>query len=506
MQAALRDITVNFGTLCAVDRVSLDFNAGEIHALVGENGAGKSTVMAVLFGMLQDYHGSIELDGSVRHWNSPRAAISAGIGMVHQHFMLQDSMTVLENVILGAEPTSKFGMVDYPTARNVVAALAQDAGLHIGLETPVARLSVGERQLVEILKLLYRRAQLFILDEPTAVLTPSERARLFDSLRQFREAGKTVILITHKIEEVMALADRVSVMRRGQLVSSNLLSETHRLAIEQAIIGGELPAAITRSKQPAGQPVLALKDFEVDAGFAQRSPLNLEVCQGEIVGIAGVAGNGQAQLVEAIAGLRPVVAGSLQIQGTAMTAASVGARRSAGLSYIPEDRQRVGLAMTASVAENAAVGRLAEPSFRRGPFLNLTAMRDHAAALIDKYTIAATGPQVAATTLSGGNQQKLVVARELSLATPLILVENPTWGVDIGAISFIHQQLAAMRDSAHAILLVSTDLDEILALADRIFVMFEGGLSAEVNAAAATREQLGRLMLAQPTALAAEAA
>ena len=500
MHVALSGITVRFGAVTAVDDVSLAIAPGEVHALVGENGAGKSTLMNALFGLVEPLSGDISVDGSPRRWSSPDGAIAAGLGMVHQHFMLQEQMTVLENIVLCAEPVGRFGFVDFAAARSRLRKAAEGHGISVDLDRPVGDLSVGERQVVEILKVLYRGAEVLILDEPTSVLTPQEKDRLFEILRSFRAAGKAIILITHKLDEVMDIADRVSVMRAGRLVASGLLADTSKEEIARGIVGGDLPPARRRQPKTAGTATLRVDGLVVAAQGRTVGPLSLSVRAGEIVGIAGVSGNGQAELVQAVTGLRPALAGTITLCGTRIEALDVERRRAAGLSYIPEDRQRVGLALGASVADNANAGRQDRASFSRGPFLDRAAMADFARMLIGRYGIRVGGPFARASTMSGGNKQKLVVGRELSRATPLVLAENPTWGVDIGAIDFIHGELMRMRDEGHAVLLVSTELDEILALSDRVLVMYAGGIAGEVAGAEASRERIGALMTSRADA------
>jgi general nucleoside transport system ATP-binding protein len=494
MRAALRDITVRFGPLVAVDGVSIDFGAGEIHAVVGENGAGKSTLMNVLFGLIRPERGEIEVDGRRCQWASPQDAIRRGLGMVHQHFMLQESMTVLENIVLCGEPVRRFGFVDFGSARRKLAEGFEQHGIAIDLDVIVADLSVGQRQVVEILKMLYRDARLLILDEPTAVLTPQEKNNLFAILRSFAASGKSVILITHKLDEVMEIADRVSVMRGGRLVSSGPLAATSKDRIAREIIGSELPPPLSHQPRAPGEVVLAVEGLEVAGHGANVGPLSFAVRAGEIVGIAGVSGNGQAELIQALAGLRPVLSGDIRLAGQSVKAMDPGARRRCGMSYIPEDRQRVGLALGATVSENANAGRDDVRTFARGPFLDRAAMAAFARSLIDRYRITVRGPGALASTMSGGNKQKLVVGRELARATPLVIAENPTWGVDIGAIELIHAELMRMRDSGHAVLLVSNELDEILRLSDRILVMYSGRLSNEIPIAEASRDRIGQLM------------
>ena len=506
MQVDMRDIVVRFGPLTAVDHVSLSFASGSVHAIVGENGAGKSTVMNALFGLVPMQEGSVTLDGQAVRWTSPQHAIRAGLGMVHQHFMLQEDMTVLENVVLCNEPAGPAGFVRFAEARRALADVAAEYGIEIDLDARVATLSLGQRQIVEILKLLYLQADMLILDEPTAVLTPAETDRLFAVLRSFREAGKAIVLITHKLDEVMAMADHVSVMRAGKLVFSGPIGSTSKEQIARDIVGGALHDNPPRADRAPGRTVLSVRDLVIGRGARAVGPISLEVREGEILGIAGVSGNGQAELVHALTGLRKADAGAVRIMDRDVAGLDVAARRAAGMAYIPEDRQRVGLALAGRVSENAAVGRMDEPSFRRGPFAVTEAMNRFAADLIARYRIKVAGPRARAATMSGGNKQKLVVARELSRGTPLIIAENPTWGVDIGAIEFIHGELLKMRDAGHAILLISSELDEIMALSDRIVVMYGGRISGQMDRADADREKIGAFMLSHGEGASAGAA
>jgi ABC-type uncharacterized transport system ATPase subunit len=494
MQAALKDIRVTFGSLVAVDTVSIDIGAGEIHAVVGENGAGKSTLMNVLFGLIRPDAGTIEVDGKARAWTSAQDAIRAGLGMVHQHFMLQEEMTVLENIVLCGEPVNRFGFVDFKGARRTLADGFKDHGIVIDLDATVGQLAVGQRQVVEILKMLYRDARLLILDEPTAVLTPQEKDRLFGILRSFARSGRSIVIITHKLDEVMEIADRVSVMRGGTLVSTGPLRDTSKDRIAREIIGGDLPPPLKPQPRAPGGVVLSVRNLLVKSRDTTVGPMSFDVRAGEVLGIAGVTGNGQSELIQALAGLRPIVSGEIMLSGQRIDRFDVAARRRAGQAYIPEDRQRVGLALGATVAENANAGRDDVSGFVRGPFLNRQAMSRYARAMIDRYRIKAGSPSALASTLSGGNKQKLVVGRELTRETPLVIAENPTWGVDIGAIEMIHAELVRMRDAGHAVLLVSTELDEILRLSDRIQVMYSGSLSEEIAAADADRNRIGALM------------
>ncbi|MCG6115907.1 MAG: ABC transporter ATP-binding protein [Mesorhizobium sp.] len=493
VSAQLTDITVRFDALTAVDAVSLSITPGEIHAIVGENGAGKSTIMNVLFGLLSADEGSIRINGETCAWRTPQDAIARGIGMVHQHFMLQDSMTVLENVVLCAEPV-RGGLVNFSSARRKLESIAAEYGIGMQLNARVETLSVSERQMVEILKVLYREAELLILDEPTAVLTPQETESLFSILDNFKAAGKAIVLITHKLDEVMRVADRVSVMRGGKLVASGPLGETSKSEIAHGIIGGELPEPRARAPHQPGAPVLTVENLEIKGSGGRIGPISFTVSEREIVGIAAVAGNGQVELIEALVGLRPIAAGKASLLAQDLAGQDVSQRRALGLSYIPTDRQRVGLALEARVSENALIGRELQQRFRRGLFQLGSAINEFARELIERYRIKVAGPSAKASSMSGGNKQKLVVGRELSRRTPLVIAENPTWGVDIGAIEFIHDELVRMRDDGHAILLVSTELDEILTLADRILVMFEGKIAGSFTAATADRFEIGALM------------
>ena len=504
MKAELHEISVNFGAFCAVNNVSLSFAPGEIHALVGENGAGKSTAMSVLFGLNTDYQGNIVINNQHRRWKSPADAISAGVGMVHQHFMLQETMSVLENVILCSEPVNKLGFVSFATAAKSVRNLIDSYDLQIDQTQKVAELSVGQRQAVEILKLLYRRSDLLILDEPTAVLTPNEKNELFQSLSNFKASGKSIILITHKIDEVMMIADKVSVMRSGKLISSKLLKNTSKDEIQQNIIGGTLPKPIKRKQMYPKNIGFEMQKVIIPGLATRRKPISLKVYLGEIVGIAGVSGNGQTALVEAIVGLRNILSGNMLLSNETISDKDVSARRKIGLSYIPEDRQRVGLALDASVIENSCVSQIRNKKFSNGYFFNLQHLRKFSEQLVSEYDIRVGTVKSKVRTMSGGNKQKLVVARELKQKKQLVIAENPTWGVDIGAINKIHQELIKMRDMGHAILLVSNEIEEIMGLSDRIYVMANGQLSEPMSSAQVTANKLGKLMLSHNESILSE--
>lgn len=504
MTVALENVTVRFGEHTAVNDVSLVFRPGTVHAVVGENGAGKSTAMNVLFGLQIPDRGVLRIDGKSCVWDSPRQAIDAGLGMVHQHFRLVESMSVLENLILCAEPCRGGGFLDLTRARETISQLANVHGLILNPNTPVSRLSFGQRQIVEIAKVLYRQARVLVLDEPTAVLTPDEIQNLFAVLRALREEGRCIVLITHKLDEVMSMADDVSVMRAGRCVYQDTIDTSnnaslgplqHRLA--QEIVGRDLPVPRKRKYMAPGEALIELRDLIGIDGDLTVGPLSFVVRKHEIVAIAGVAGNGQAELIRVLTGSSSSVGGDFLMAGQQANGLSVAQRRKLGMSYIPEDRQRVGLALGASVAENAGVACLDEASFRRGPFLRRSALKERAIALIEKLNIKTPGPSATARTLSGGNQQKLVVARELQRGGELIIAENPTWGVDIGAIDTIHRALMARRDAGHGVLLISSELDEVLALADRVLVMSGGQLVGELSRSEASRQSIGQLMTGQ---------
>jgi len=514
LHAALSDVTVRFGGQVAVDALSLHFEPGQVHAIIGENGAGKSTAVNVLFGLVAPDEGEVRIDGMARRFRSPHAAIQAGLGMVHQHFTLVEDMSVLENVVLCAEPDAGAGLVDFQAARAVLDRLAAEHGIMVEADARVRDLPFGARQNVEIVKALYRDARLLVLDEPTAVLTPRESEALFAMLRRLRDAGRTIVLITHKLDEVLAISDRVSVLRKGRLISSRRLDAGAtvedsaaggraglRDVLAREIVGGDLPAPLRRAERAPGEIVLRAQAVRRREGAMTVGPLDLTLRGGEILAVAGVAGNGQGALVRALVGLDRQASpgpdasrGRIELAGVDVASVDVAGRRALGLCYVPEDRRHTGLALDASVAENASVARLDAPPLVRGPFLVRRAMRAFAAGLIERYRIAARGPRARAGTLSGGNQQKLVVARELELGGVVTIAENPTWGVDIGAIAAVHRELMAMRDDGRAILLVSSELDEVLALADRTLVMSGGHFVAEFARGEATRESLGRAM------------
>ncbi|KPI16274.1 Monosaccharide-transporting ATPase [Actinobacteria bacterium OK074] len=485
----LRGITKEFPGTLANDAVDLTVRRGEIHALMGENGAGKSTLMSVLYGMERPDAGSVRVDGEPVALGSPRAAMAAGLGMVHQSFRLFDSLTVAENVVYAAEPR-RFGLVDRAAARARVRELAAEHGLSVDPDARVGELPVGLRQRVEILKLLHRGARTLILDEPTAVLTPAEADALFAVLRSLTARDHTVILVTHKLREVLEASDNVTVLRDGRVVARLRTAETTADEIAAAMTGRAVEMDRVHAQ---GAPADVVLDVEglTTAGVHD---VDVQVRAGEIVGIAGVAGNGQSELIEALAGLRPTTAGRVALAGRDLTHASATERRAHGLAYVPEDRHAVGTAPTASVADNLAMGHHRTTLASKRGLLPPTAVRAHARRLIERFGIKAPTPETKASALSGGNLQKLLVGRELAHGAPLLLVEQPTRGVDIGAIQHIHDELIAYRDAGHAVLLVSAELSEIRALSDRVLVMYEGRVTAAYPKAEADDRTLGLAM------------
>jgi ABC-type uncharacterized transport system ATPase subunit len=488
-------IVKRYGALLANDHVDLAVERGEIHAVMGENGAGKSTLMSILYGLQQPDEGRVILRGGEVRFRSALDAITQGMGMVHQAFKLFNSLSVWENIVYGAEPR-RGPFIDQRAARQNVAALAERHGLVVDPDASVSKLSVGVRQRVEILKALYREAKILILDEPTAVLTPQERDGLFAVMRHLADEGRTLLFVTHKLHEVMAITDRVSVLRDGRVVERMNTSETTPRDIVQAMTGRSINLRIDRARAEYGAPLLEAVDLTVAApgGKPLVDRISLKVCAGEIVGIAGVAGNGQSELVEALTGLRKPDAGRVLVNGVDVTTAEVAARRSAGIAYIPEDRANVGSSLPASATDNLAMGFHRQPPIARSALMDARAAASRARSLIAKFGVKIANESAAAGSLSGGNLQKLVVARELSHEAPVLIAEQPTHSVDVGATEFIHRQLVGERGKGRAILLVSAELSEILALSDRVLVMYEGRILAELPQEEANEQTLGLLM------------
>jgi general nucleoside transport system ATP-binding protein len=475
--------------------VDLTVRWGEVHALLGENGAGKSTLMNVVYGLTRPDHGEIVFDGRQVRVSSPLDAIRLGIGMVHQHFMLIPQLTVAENVVLGQE-TSRAGVIDLREAQRAVAALAERHGLEVGAGARVADLSVGMQQRVEILKALYRGARLLVLDEPTAVLTPPEAERLFEVVHQLTAAGSAVIFITHKLGEVMAVADRITVMRRGRVVATASPPETSPPELARLMVGRPVLLRVEKGPSHPGEPVLRLTDVTVEDDRRQVAVdrVSLEVRAGEILGVAGVEGNGQDQLVDAILGLRHARHGTISLAGRDITRATTRQVLLQGAGYIPADRHASGAILELSVADNLVLSDYDHPPFARGIVRQLAAVLEHARRVIGAFDIRAESPEQPLGSLSGGNQQKVVVARELDSDPPILVASQPTRGVDVGSIEFIHQQIVRRRDRGMAVLLVSSELDEILSLSDRVAVMYRGRLVAVLEGERIDSERIGLLM------------
>ncbi|WP_215401683.1 ABC transporter ATP-binding protein [Leucobacter sp. CX87] len=494
VEVSMRSITKRFPGVLADDQVDLEVESGEIHALMGENGAGKSILMSMLAGVYQPDEGEIFIRGERQHFASPLDAIDAGIGMVFQSFKLFPSLTIAENVVFRSEPTQR-GLINRAEANRKVAEIAEQYGLAIDPSARVDSVPVGVLQRVEIVKALYRNAQVLILDEPTAVLTPQETERLFDVLRALKANGRTIILITHKLNEVMAISDRVTVLRDGRNVASLVTAESSPAEITRHMTGRDVDLSTPPPANAPGNVVLDVAGLSVPgAGRPAVAEASLFVRSGEVVGIAGVAGNGQVELAEAIIGMRGTSAGTIAVQGQDLSRASIADRRDGGIAYVPEDRHGVGSAGTADAIENLALGHhrsapiLSRGLLARGPML------EHAKRLIARFGVKIAGPTTAVGTLSGGNLQKIVVARELDYRSPLLIAEQPTRGVDIGAIEAIHRELCEYRDGGGALLLISAELSEIMSLSSRILVMFEGRVVAEVPKADATEALLGLYM------------
>jgi len=500
----LRGIDKRFGAVHANQAVDLTVRAGTVHGIVGENGAGKSTLMAVLYGFHRADAGQIEVEGRPLAMGNPSQAIAQGIGMVHQHFMLVEDFSGLDNVLLGAEPHWQLGRARH-AARERLTALMRDTGLQVDLDTPVADLPVGERQRLEILKALFRGARILILDEPTAVLTPQETETLFAVLRQLRAQGTTVLLITHKLREILALCDHVTVMRGGRVVLDRPIAEVTVDSLAQAMVGRQVrlgrEGAVGEAVSPTGEPLLQAEGLRVvDAlGVVRLDGVGLALHAGEIVGVAGVSGNGQSELLDVLAGLQAPAAGAMRLGGRRFEAGAgrwldPSTARALALAHVPEDRQRRGLVLAFEALESAVLGHQHLPRYGRGGWLRRRALRDDCAQMMERYDVRPRAPTLRTGNFSGGNQQKLVLAREAAHAPRVLLVGQPTRGVDIGAIEFIHGRLRALRDAGGAVLLVSSELDEILALADRVLVMNAGRVAGELPIGQCTEAALGRLM------------
>src|SRR5215211_3663654 len=490
----LAGITKQFPGVLANNASDFDLKHGEVHALLGENGAGKSTLMNILYGLYHPDLGEIRMDGKPIRISSPRDAIDRGIGMVHQHFMLIPVMTVAENIVLATEP-HKGPLLDLEAARERVRELSRRYGLAVDPDAKIEAITVAQQQRVEILKALYRGAQILILDEPTAVLTPQEARELFEIVRALKDQGQSVIFISHKLNEVLEIADRISVLRRGRLVETFPREGATEESLARAMVGREVLLRVEKSPAEPGDPLLSIEGLRVfdDRGLEAVRDFSLDVRSGEIVGIAGVDGNGQTELIDAITGLRKPAEGRIVLGGKEITRASTDDRLHEGLGHIPEDRQRRGLVLDFSLAENMALHDFDERPYSRFGWLNPRRMIATARRLIKEFDVRGGGPHTPAAALSGGNQQKVILAREVSRAPQVLIAAQPTRGLDVGAIEFIHRRLVEQRDAGRGVLLVSFELDEILSLSDRILVIYEGRIVGEYGPDV-SEEELGIAM------------
>ncbi|MCZ8519689.1 MULTISPECIES: ABC transporter ATP-binding protein [Paenibacillus] len=495
----MRGITKRFPGIVANDGISLTLGRGEILALLGENGAGKSTLMNILFGLYQPDEGEILVNGEPVTITGPKTAIRLGLGMVHQHFKLVQPFTVAENIVLGMEPRQGL-QIDYRQAEQEVAALSDRYGLRVDPRARARDISVGMQQRVEILKTLYRGAEILIFDEPTAVLTPQEIQELIAILRRLVQEGKSIILITHKLKEIMAIADRVTVIRRGKVIETVVVAETNPDALAAKMVGREVSFRLDKPPAPAGSaeraPVLRVEDVTVRGRGAAPAlnGISFDVFGGEILGIAGVDGNGQSELIEALSGLQPVDGGRILLSGRDLANLSPREAAEAGIGHIPEDRHKRGLVLDFSMSENLVLKSYYTSAYNRGGFLDYRAMDRQASRLIGEFDVRTPGSHTPARALSGGNQQKAIIAREVDLNPELLIAAQPTRGLDVGAIEFIHKRLLEQRSRGKAVLLVSLELDEILQLSDRIAVIYEGRIVGIVDPASTSDRELGLMM------------
>ncbi|MDG1376703.1 MAG: ABC transporter ATP-binding protein [Yoonia sp.] len=494
----LKGISKAFGPVQANKDISIRVMPGTIHGIIGENGAGKSTLMSILYGFYKADKGEIFIAGKKVQIPDSQAAIAAGIGMVFQHFKLVENFTVLENVVLGAEDSGLL-RPSLARARRELKALAEEYGLNVEPDALIEDIGVGMQQRVEILKALYRKADILILDEPTGVLTPAEADQFFRILERLKAEGKTIILITHKLREIMETTDTVSVMRRGEMTATVKTSETSPAELAELMVGRKVLLRVDKAPAKVGATVLEVKDLNVtdNKGVHRLKGINFHVKAGEILGIAGVAGNGQSELLEVLGGYEKAT-GSITVNGQTIdltgTHSDGRSRRARGIAHVPEDRQREGLIMDFTAWENVAFGYHHDPKYQRGIFMDNAAIKDDTVGKMERFDVRPPDPKLAAKSFSGGNQQKIVLAREIERNPDLLLIGQPTRGVDIGAIEFIHQQIVALRDQGKAILLVSVELEEILSLSDRIAVMFDGRMMGERLPAQTDEKELGLMM------------
>ncbi|MDC0037734.1 ABC transporter ATP-binding protein [Alphaproteobacteria bacterium] len=495
----LKEINKSFGHVQANKNINLQINKGTIHGIIGENGAGKSTLMSIVFGLYQADSGAIKINGKEVKLKSPRDSILSGIGMVHQHFMLVENFSVLENIILGFEGELVFGK-NLAKAKKDLINLCDTYKLNIDLDSTISDLSVGFRQRVEILKSLYRGAEIFILDEPTGVLTPQEVDELFKILRSLKEEGKTIVLITHKLNEIMDLTSEVSVMRQGEMVGHTKTENTNKEKLAEMMVGRSVLLRINKAKAERGDIVFRVESLTVkdDLDVTRVKNVNLEIHEGEILGLAGVTGNGQTELLEALSGIRKVESGEIYLNNQKISDSKslLNPRelKEKGLAHVPEDRQRMGLVTDFKAYENLIFGYHDQEPYSKSSLMKEKNILEYSKRVMEEYDVRPRSPQLITSNFSGGNQQKLILSRELNENPKVLLVGQPTRGVDIGAIEFIHQRLIDMRDRGAAILLVSVELEEILSLSDRIVVMFDGNIVGEKVNKDVTDRELGLLM------------
>ena len=492
------NITKRFPGIIANDNITLQLKKGEIHALLGENGAGKSTLMSVLFGLYQPEEGVIKKDGQVVSIKDPNDANALGIGMVHQHFKLVECFTVLDNIIMGVEPT-KHGFLQKAEAREKVLALSEKYGLHVDPDALIEDITVGMQQRTEILKMLYRENEILIFDEPTAVLTPQEIDELMQIMKNLAAEGKSILFISHKLAEIMAVADRCSVLRKGKYIGTVETANTTAEELSAMMVGRSVSFHVDKKPSEPGEDVLEVEGMTMASKLHKNNAVknvSLKVRRGEIVCLAGIDGNGQTEFVYGLTGLEPLVSGSVKLCGKDITHASIRQRSVMGMSHIPEDRHKHGLVLDYSLEDNMVLQRYFEPEFTdKAGFLRRRNIRTYAEKLIDQYDVrSGQGPITIARSMSGGNQQKAIIAREVDKGPELLVAVQPTRGLDVGAIEYIHKQLIAQRDAGKAILLVSLELDEVMNLSDRILVMYEGRIVGEFDPAATTVQELGLYM------------
>ena len=491
------NITKEFPGIKANDNITLQLRKGEVHALLGENGAGKSTLMSVLFGLYQPESGTIKKDGQVVEIKNPNDATALHIGMVHQHFKLVECFTVLDNIILGCEPC-KHGFINRKEARKKVVELSERYGLKVDPDAKIEDISVGMQQRVEILKMLYRENEILIFDEPTAVLTPQEIDELMEIMRNFTREGKSILFITHKLAEIMAVADRCTVLRKGKCTGTVEIKNTNAQELSRMMVGRDVQLTVSKQDSHPGDAILKVDGLTVPSKLHKNDAVknaSLEVRSGEIVCLAGIEGNGQTEFVYAVTGLEKPTAGTVTLMGQDITSVPIRARSKAGMSHIPEDRHKHGLVLDYTLEENLVLQRYWEPQFQNHGVIRRDAVREYANRLIDEYDVrSGQGPVTTARSMSGGNQQKAIIARELDKNPELLVAVQPTRGLDVGAIENIHRQLVAQRDAGKAVLLVSLELDEVMNLSDRILVMYEGEIVGEFNPKTTDVQTLGLYM------------